>query len=467
VPSPGQIAVRLTLGTEWSWQGDLLELVDDSDQQVQSTVSAPDSAGVAEHVFSSLELAPGKYRARQRVLAAGATQQLHSNVVNVPPYYWEKNHGGPDLDCAWSLDLTADGGYLLAGVVDGGDDYLVEGDYYLAKTDGAGELLWEKTFGGDQPDWAFYAIETSDGGAVVVGAAASFSIDSEQPHFDAYVVRTDDTGEPMWTAQWGGERLDLAYSVVQTQDGGFVVTGGTDVGAGDIDAVLFKLSSSGNLLWEKTFGGTGTDWGQSIVQTPDGGLAIAGPTSSTGAGAMDGCVIRTDAAGNTLWQRTYGAAGTDAALHIAHTEDGGFILSGKSDSRGDDPGFYLLRIDEDGELLWEQSYGGGEGGRAWAARPTSDGGFIATGNADSSTYDTSDVYVVKTDGQGHEQWSATFGGPGYDESYAVREAPDGTYVIAGYAVPSEALKEQVFLLGIDPRANLLWQQAPVLTPGSD
>ncbi|MEO0049813.1 MAG: hypothetical protein ABIK42_01550, partial [candidate division WOR-3 bacterium] len=182
-----------------------------------------------------------------------------------------------------------DGGYIIAG----GTEY----DVYLIKTDANGNLLWERTFGGENDDWGCSVQQTSDGGYIIAGFTMSFGAGD----WDVYLIKTDGNGNLLWERTFGGENDDRGYSVQQTSDEGYIIAGYTwSFGAGRADVYLIKTDDNGNPLWQKTFGGSSWDDGFSIQQTLDGGFIIAGSTGSFGAGNCDVYLIKTDSEGNTV-----------------------------------------------------------------------------------------------------------------------------------------------------------------------
>jgi len=216
----------------------------------------------------------------------------------------------------------------------------------------APDTVWTKTFGGISQDVGFSVIETSDGGFVVTGTAA----------YDVGLLKTDSNGNLLWLKTFGGAGMDVGTSVKQTADGGYIVVAYTSsFGAGSIDVWLIKTEANGIQQWAKTFGGIAPDYGFSVEQTPDGGFIIAGGTESFGAGMNDVWLIKTDANGNQQWAKTYGGTGDDYGSSLELTLDGGYVVTGYQESfsnGGFDVGF--LKTDSNGNLLWLKNFGGPE-----------------------------------------------------------------------------------------------------------
>ncbi len=209
----------------------------------------------------------------------------------------------------------------------GAGDY----DVYLIKTDSTGDTLWTRTYGGSGDDCCWFAQQTTDQGYIVVARTGSFGAGS----YDIYLVKTDSTGDTLWTRTYGGSDGDVGWSVCQTIDGDYIVTGYTEsFGAGEGDAYLIKTDSTGDTLWTRTYGGSDYDLGWSVQQTSDGGYVVAGGTYSFGAGNSDVYVIRTDSTGDTLWARTYGGSDYDRAACVQKTTDEGYVVAGYTYSFG-------------------------------------------------------------------------------------------------------------------------------------
>jgi len=241
---------------------------------------------------------------------------------------WNKIYGGPENDLGYAVVETDDQGFVVGGYTESYGEGIR--DMYLIKIDREGEVLWTKTYGGSSIDAAFDLHQTSDGGLVIAGHTFSFSESS-----DVYVIRTDENGSILWQKNFGGSFNDIAYSITETQDEGFIICGETEsFGAGFLDAYLLKLNKNGALEWSKSFGGENFDSGRSIAEASDGGYALAGQTRSFGEGEQDFYLVKTDASGNLLWAKTYGGSFDDAARSIRSTIDNGFIISGYTKSYG-------------------------------------------------------------------------------------------------------------------------------------
>jgi len=329
---------------------------------------------------------------------------------------WSKTFGGADYDLAWSIVQTSDGGYALAGVT--GSYGAGGGDFWIVKTDSSGNEEWSKTFGGERDDWARSVIQTSDGGYALAGGTDSYGAGGE----DFWIVKTDSSGNEEWSKTFGGADSSGAESIVQTSDGGYALAGVTmSYGAGGVDFWIVKAESSGNEEWSKTFGGADYDFAESIVQTSDGGYALAGSTESYGAGGFDFWLVKTDSSGNEEWSKTFGGENDDWAYSVVQTSDGGYVLAGSTMSYGaGGEDFWLVKTDSSGNEEWSKTFGGVNRDWARSVIQTSDGGYALAGG-----------WLLKTDSSGNEEWSKTFGGANGGTAWSIVQTSDGGYALAG------------------------------------
>ena len=314
---------------------------------------------------------------------------------------------------------------------------------------------WTQTYGGSQDDCGYSVAQTSDGGYIVAGETYSFGAGEG----DVYLVKTDTDGDTIWTRTYGGSEDDCGYSIVQTTDGGYIIAGSTEsFGAGWRDVYLMKTDAAGNEIWTRTYGGSDYDGGSSVVQTTDGGYIVAGYTSSFGADEGDVYLFKTDASGNELWMRTYGGSNHDRGSSIAQTTDGGYIVAGYTWSFGAGEGdVYLLKTDTDGDTIWTRTYGGSDSDYGWSVAQTTDGGYIIAGATYSFGAGSGDVYFVKLDASGNELWMRTYGGSGNDWGSSVAQTTDGGYIIAGvYDHDWHEEIGDVYLVKTNAAGNEIW-----------
>jgi len=329
---------------------------------------------------------------------------------------FQKTYGVSCCDWGSSVQQTTDGGYIIGGTSGGPDLYLI-------RTDVNGDLLWTRSFGGTGYDFGNSVRQTTDGGFILVGNTQSFGAGGK----DVYLIKTDSNGDTLWTKTYGGTGTDDGYSVQQTTDGGYIVTGTTN-SFGTYDVYLIKSDANGNLLWSKTYGGALGDVGSSVQQTTDGGYIITGETSSFGAGANDVYLIRTDSIGGMLWSRTFGEIFAENGYEVQQTSDGGYIITGETESGSS---VYLIKCDSTGYGGWSKTFGTIDDDNGYSVQQSADGGYIIAGKIFSFGAPNSDAYLIKTDSAGDLLWTKTFGGAGNDGCNAVQNTSDGGYILTG------------------------------------
>ena len=304
---------------------------------------------------------------------------------------WTKTYGGDSTDWGFSVQQTSDGGYIVVGKTlsfgAGG------ADVYLIKTNVKGDTLWTKTYGGTGGDIGRSVQETSDGGYIITGYTSSFGAGS----FDVYLIKTDANGDTLWTKTYGETGVDMGYSVQQTSDGGYIIAGQTDLLGIDSDVHLIKTNASGDPLWTKKYGGRDHDYGFSVQQTFDEGYIVVGWTYSFRTGYSYVYLIKTDASGDLLWTKIYGGISDDWGFSVQETSNGGYIVAGKTFSFGaGGADVYLIKTDAKGDILWTETYGGTILDAGYSVQQTSDGGYIITGYTSSFGAGDYDVYLIKT-----------------------------------------------------------------------
>jgi hypothetical protein len=374
--------------------------------------------------------------------------RLYSSYNPMSATYFAKTYGGTDGDYAYSVQQTSDGGYILAGGTDsfGADS----ADLFLIRTDANGNIIWAKTYGGTGNDWASSVQQTSDGGYIVAGETWSFGAGG-----DIFLIKTDANGNVIWAKTYGGTGDDRVYSVQQTSDGGYIVAGSTySFGAGYRDFFLIKTDANGNIIWAKTYGGSSDEHASSVQQTSDGGYIVSGYTWSFSAGNWDIFLIKTDANGNIIWAKTYGGTSDDLAYSVQQTSDGGYIVAGRTNSFGAGGDIFLIKTDANGNIIWAKTYGGTSGERASSVQQTSEGGYILAGYTGSFGAGLSDVFLVKTDANGNIIWAKTYGGTGWDEASSVQQTSDGGYIVAGGTASFGGGWYDIFLIKTDANGNI-------------
>ncbi len=277
---------------------------------------------------------------------------------------WAKAIGGSGIDIATAIIQTSDKGYAIAGQSNSFDPNS-RFDCYIVKLDSAGNLEWDKAIGGTNDEYALSILQTSDGGYLVAGSTTSFGLGWA----DIYLVKLDANGNVQWTKTIGGIDDDVAFDIIQTSDGGYAIVGFTlsfcNAGCPATgDAYIVKLDANGNLQWTKVIGGADDEVASAIAQTNDNGYIVVGRTRSFGRGDYDMYVIKMDGNGNIQWTKTIGGDSADVALSVVQTSDGGYAIAGWSHSFlprnaiGSLPrGLYIVKLDASGNLQWTRTIG--------------------------------------------------------------------------------------------------------------
>jgi hypothetical protein len=368
---------------------------------------------------------------------------------NPPNEEWNKTYGGDLFDNGYGVKQTSDGGYII-GSSKNETGYYQGGDCWLIKTDKFGNIEWDKTFGGTENDKGWTVQQTKDGGYAVIGTTSSFG--SGICH-DAYFIKTDINGNKLWEKTYGSEdTVDCGLSFKETADGGYLIIGSWNTGFFG-DAWLIKTDSNGNMIWDRTFGGADLEYGYSVLQTNDLGFIFTCLTYSYGAGDCDAWLIKTDSDGNMIWNRTFGGEGFDDCYSLIASDDGGYTLVGATDSYDSNGDVWLVKTDDEGYEQWNKTYGGNEMDCGTFLHQTNDGGYIILGGTESFGAGDEDFYLIRTDSFGNIKWDKTFGGINYDKGWNVWQTMDGGYILSGLTYSYGAGESDVWLIKIEPEED--------------
>ena len=363
---------------------------------------------------------------------------------------FETYYGGNEDDGGRAVQQTQDGGYIVAGYTrslgSGGDDL------YWVKTDTSGVMMWWRVFGGSGDETGYSIEETQDGDYITAGYTSSSGAGGN----DVLLIKTNASGGEIWSKTYGGSSSDVGYFAEATQDGGYIIVGTTNsFGAGGEDVYLIKTNSSGNSVWQKTYGDGGDDRGYQVHETQDGGYILAGYSNSWDAGSFDVYLIKTNSAGSLTWEKTFGGSNSDAGYSIQETQDGGYIIAGYSNSFGTSQiDVYLVKTDSTGAESWSRTYGGAIYDLGYSVQETQDGGYIIAGMTESFGAGDYDAYLIKTNSSGDVVWDMTYGGTGADRGYAVQETQDAGYIIAGVTDSFGAGGIDVYLIKTDSNGSV-------------
>jgi len=276
--------------------------------------------------------------------------------------------------------------------------------------------------------------------------------------FPGHFLYSQTAPDTLWTQHFGDIHEESSTCIRQTSDGNFIIIGVTDqTSSGRNDIWLIKADENGIMIWDRTFGGNQNDFSIVGHQTADGGFIIAGTTESFGNGMQDFWLIKTDADGNEEWNQTFGTAENDRTQYVKQTFDGGYIITGGTGNfETSNQDAWLIKTDENGNLEWQQTYGGNGNEKMYTVHQETDGSYILAGLTSSYGNGTYDAYLIKTDSLGNEIWSQTFGGSEIENAYSMQILPGEGYILAGSTKSFGAGDFDVWLIKTDQQGNEIW-----------
>lgn len=405
-------------------------------------------------------------------------EDADSAVSKIPSTFlgeveWIKRIGGSGEETGQAIIKTLDGGYAVLGYTNSSDGDAhgktsAVNDYWLLKLDVDGNMEWNKTYGGSKDDRGQSLVQTVDGGYALTGYAMSDDGDGSVNNgfHDNWVLKVDSAGKMDWEKSFGFSGHDHSYDIIEAQDGGYFFTGFLDITSARADGNTEKASSltrhgvgefwgtkideQGALQWRGYFGGTSNDRAHAVVQADDGGFVMAGFSESNDfditntQGSYDFWMVKVDVYGNMLWERSFGGSGIEIAHDITKTLDGGYVIAGNTFSTDGDisqangeSDFWLVKVDDSGNLIWEHTYGGSGFDAAQSVIASKDGGYFVVGNSKSADTDASinygenDLWMIKTDAEGNMVWQKSLGGSGLDFGFDIVENEDGSILVVG------------------------------------
>ena len=386
----------------------------------------------------------------------------------IPEVMWKYNFGSSQWDKGNAILMTNDGGFLLGGYAGINDFDVTEihgfSDYWLVKLNSLGIMEWEKSYGGSSLDYCRDVKQTFDGGFIMVGSTYSNDgdITSFQGDVDCWVVKVNSIGNLEWQKSLGGSDGDAGFSIAVTSDSGYIIAAGTNSQDGDVfegtsegssDWWIVKLNTSGDIEWEKTYGSPFFDDGaMDVIQDTYGNFVLVGSAYGGGDvtinnGLGDFWVIKLDANGNLIWEKSFGGSSTDIAYSLVETSDKGYLVSGETYSNdGDVVGFHggtqdcwLIKLDSLGNDIWKKCYGGSDADVAFSIILLMDSCYVFAGASRSSDFDLSenkgitDFWIVKIDSLSNIIYEKSIGGSDYDNAYGILETSDSDLVVSGYS----------------------------------
>jgi hypothetical protein len=320
---------------------------------------------------------------------------------------------------------------------------------------------WAKTYGiYENSEEAYSLIQTDDGGFAMLGHTRHYFAGWVYTD-DFWLVKTDIDGNMEWNRTYGLPTTlyeEVGWSLVQTSEGGYALAGYAGTGGEDMifDFWLVKTDSLGNMEWNQTYGGADTDFAYSVIQTSDEGYAIAGSTHSYGQGYNDVYLVKTDSDGNMQWNQTYGGAQYDGGKCVIPAGDGGYVIAGQTQSYGaGNYDVWLIKTDSAGNMQWNQTYGGTSADIVYSVVRTSDDGYAIAGKTKSFGAGNNDFWLIKTDESGNMDWNQTYGGTGSEEAWSLIQTDDDGFALTGWTY---AFGSSVWLVRTDSAGNMLWNQ---------
>jgi hypothetical protein len=318
-----------------------------------------------------------------------------------------------------------------------------------------GDTLWTRVYGYSGSDDGFSVRQTDDLGYIITGLTGNY------PDFDVWLLKTDQYGDTLWTRTYGGNLAEYGYSVQPASDGGYIISGTTQsFGLGLYDLYLVKTDANGNAVWTRNYGTDDSEYGMSVLHTSDDGYIIAGYTYSTGPTLADLYLVKTDSNGDSVWTKYYGGSSEESGFSLSDASDGGYIFAATTTSFGaGGSDFWLLRLDQNGDTLWTCTYGGLYQETAYCVEQTSDGGYIIAGYSSSFGNGSYDVYIVRTDSLGDTLWAGIYGGSMDDYAEHICQTSDGGFIVTGYTWSNSVGSADLLVMKIDQYGNEIWSRS--------
>ncbi|MBC7320760.1 PQQ-like beta-propeller repeat protein [bacterium] len=357
---------------------------------------------------------------------------------------WEKTFGGTDWDIGYFIEKTPDQCYIIGGET---RSFGSGGDFYVLKINETGDILWERHFGKEGYEYGKAIITTLDGNFVIIG---DIDYGEENTVEDAYIIKIDTSGNLLWEKTFGGKGCEQVFSVQQTSDNGCIICGGTTSFSEDFNIYILKLDKDGEVIWERSFGTEEEEMGMSVLSlTNDNFLVLAyrGPEES-----RDIYLLKLDRDGNILWEKVIDIDIGVTPLSIDEASDGGYVISGYKGVLLEDNCLFVAKTDNDGNLIWSTVFGGSIG---CSIKETTDKNYIVVGRIYSSEENGEDVYLVKLDTSGNLIWEKTYGGSNNDGGASLQLTLDGGYIIVGQTLSFGKGESDLYVLKVDSEGNLL------------
>jgi prepilin-type N-terminal cleavage/methylation domain-containing protein/uncharacterized delta-60 repeat protein len=350
----------------------------------------------SEYIMGSVRGSDGGYVVTgwTNSYGAGGIDMFLAKYSSDGTMVWFKTWGGSGSDFGNSITLAGDGGYAITGYTTSYGSG--NNDMFLARYSSDGNLSWSKTWGGSYSDIGNSITSTGDGGFAVTGETRSYG--TSTTYSDTFIAKYASDGALSWSKTWGGSASnERGYSIIQTADDGYAVAGDArSYGAGASDVALLKYDSNGALTWNKTWGGSGDDFAYSVAQTADGGYAVTGNTTSYGSGSLDLTLVKYSSAGALSWNKVLGGSGSESGKSLLQISDGSYVISGSTSSFGAGNSDALMsKFDEGGNLTWSKTWGGTNPDSANSIVRGDDGGYMVSGTTTSYSNGDNEALLLK------------------------------------------------------------------------
>jgi hypothetical protein len=344
-----------------------------------------------------------------------------------------------------------DGGYIIVGSTE--TSITNDLDIEIMKTDDSGDTLWTKRYGGSKPDYPNNILKTNDGNYFVIGYTQSFGTGD----YNNYLLKLKPNGDTIFTKVYGGFGNEDAKEIVATADGNYVIVGGSNsVNYANNDVQLIKINAVGDIIWTKYYGGPNYESARSVKLCSDGGFIMVGKTATAATSVATMYLVRTDLNGDTLWTKKIGGANSYEGKSVIVNTDGSYTIALDDSSATRDSDVRVMNIDATGKtIIWNKMYGGLQKDIAKMIQSTSDGGYIIASISRSFGWVNPDMWLIKLDASGNSQWTHNYGGAGHEHCFAVRPTADGDYIAIGHSKSySTNGNTQIMFVKVDPSGNV-------------
>ncbi len=393
-----------------------------------------------------------------------------ASIAQAPAIQWQKTFGGSSHEEALNMETTTDNGAIVVGMTASNDGdvlgFLGGFDYWILKLDDNGTIQWQKTLGSSNgDDRANCVLQTNDGGYIVSGYSDSVTgdIDVNKGGYDYLVIKLSANGSIEWKKNLGGTNTEIAKSIIKTSDNGYLVSGISNSFNGDItgnhggnDYWVVKLATNGDIQWQKSLGGTSDEYAFKAIETSDNSFVIGGYTFSSNGdvsmnhGDLDIWIVKLNSTGNLIWEKSIGGSALDCFADIQLTNDGGYILTGQTLSHDGDAvantemmNSWVIKLNSTATIEWQQYYKNYGCNSGMGIIQNIDNSYVLLGRKENDAgdgypyYGQNDFWVSKLSPTGAVLWHNTLGGSSYEFQYALRHSLDNGYYLCGSSASTD------------------------------